>query len=242
MNAHKYSSQRVDEIEFATVPGMVRLLAGDVVQLDGGPHIVVRSTLSGAKCEPLAKRTSTVNPRFSDPVTVSRWGRVQHISGNLPKCLILERRGEAGVAEYLAGRSKKNFCTQSPLAAADQPTTTGGEESDNTMAKKSKKAASAKSAPETKQRKGGLPLIMGHTTASVVRRLGKEGVKCGHAMAILEANGVKASKPGVQTMLFNGRHGTGGDPAPLTAAQVKELVESAAAPARANAAEPKEKA
>lgn len=45
-----------EDLEFHTVPGMVRLLCGDVIQLDGGPCIVVRSNFSGATCQPLQKR------------------------------------------------------------------------------------------------------------------------------------------------------------------------------------------
>lgn len=49
-------------------------------------------------------------------------------------------------------------------------------------------------------------------------------------MRILQANGIKASKPGVQTMLFNGRHGIGGDVADITKEQVAALVASAPEP------------
>ena len=149
-----------------------------------------------------------------------------------PGCTVHQRYDAAQRAAFL----KKFLETRQPPRPAGPTTKPSGEqETEEVMAKKAKTKKTTTTETTKGPRIGGLGELMGCSVASVVRRLGKEGVKGGHAMAILEAQKIKASKPGVATMLFNGRHGIGGEVAPLTAAQVSELVKSAEAPARANA-------
>lgn len=213
--------------------GLVALELGDVVQRDRGPAIVIKVNPSEAVIERLSgSKVAAVEGRKQEYRTHDM---VERLSTSVAKHLIIERRGEKGLQDFLDAKSARQG------KPTTQQTTTDIESEETDMAKraKSKKTAAAKKETTNGAREGSLGLIHGFSVASVVRRLGKEGVKGSHMMAILEAQKIKASKPGVQTMLFNGRKGIGGDPAELTATQVKDLIASAEVPARANAAEPK---
>lgn len=135
------NSLRAD-LTYNTVPGMVRLLEGDVVQLDGGPHIVTRSNQSGATVQPLQKKHVERETLGGKKVEFWAKQRVQHISGCVPKYLILERRGDAGLREFLDSKNLPD--RQTPPAAGQSDT--GGDnqttESSEVMARKTKKPSS----------------------------------------------------------------------------------------------------
>lgn len=68
---------------------------------------------------------------------------------------------------------------------------------------------------------------------AVLRRLGKEGVSTAHVRAIMEAKGVKVSPITISIQVNAGRtegYADRGEPAQLTAAQLKELINAAPEP------------
>lgn len=219
-----------DDLTYNTVPGMVRLLEGDVVQLDGGPHIVTRSNQSGATVQPLQKKHVERETLGGKKVEFWAKQRVQHISGCVPKYLILERRGDAGLREFLDSKNLPN--RQTPPAAGQSET--GGDnqttESSEVMAAKKKAAAAKKN--EEAPKLGALGGWMGYPVTAVLRRLGKEGVTVAHARAIAKANKVDVADATVTIQVGKGRNGQGSEPAALTAAQVKELIGSAPEPVK----------
>lgn len=85
------------------------------------------------------------------------------------------------------------------------------------------------------QNLGTLGGLFGHSITAVLRRLGAEGVATAHVRAIMAAKGVKVSDTTVSIQVNAGRNKDKerGEPAPLTAAQVKELVSAAPDPAKA---------
>ena len=97
------------------------------------------------------------------------------------------------------------------------------------------------SSKEETQSLGTLGGLCGHPVTSVLRRLGKEGVSTAHVRAIMKAKGVKVSDTTVSIQVNAGRNKDAerGKPAELTAAQVKELVNAAPDPAKAEKAESK---
>ena len=69
--------------------------------------------------------------------------------------------------------------------------------------------------------------ILGHSACAVARALGQAGVKLAEADAIMRAHGVGMSKGSLSVQLGFGRNPktweTRGEPAPLTAAEIKDL-------------------
>ena len=92
------------------------------------------------------------------------------------------------------------------------------------------KKDSGKNEPKNLGACGGL---YGHAVTAVLRRLGKEGVSTAHVRAIMEAKGVKVSPTTVSIQVNAGRtkgYADRGEPADLTAAQLKELMNAAPEP------------
>jgi hypothetical protein len=231
------------EADYSAPAGMVTLRPGDVLVVAGAMCIAVTVNDCRAVMEPLERVRREVKPRFGEEgetVNFDAPGKQKGISVHCEPGDVLERRGAKGVEEFLAARKAR----RGKGGEAGLETTNDGQQKENDMGSKLRKlkgetkrkargGLAADGAVETKApRKGGLGEIYGYSVASVMRRLGKEGIKGNQAMLILEAQKIKASKPGVQTMLFNGRHGVGGDPAPLTAEQVKQLIASAPEPVK----------
>lgn len=82
--------------------------------------------------------------------------------------------------------------------------------------------------------------LFGFPMTAVMRRLGKEQLSTGHVRAILEKLGIKAGGSTLSIQVNAGRakeFAGRGEPAELTAAQVKQLVAVAPDPAIAKAAE-----
>lgn len=216
------------EIQYRCPPGMRVLRVADVVQIQGGPAVVVKVSECNAVVLPMWGTKKVVVNKFDGKETVinAQRGPVA-VSNNMEPSQILQHMTDAEYQEFLAARTPAKRSKSKPT------NNQAGEKQEQVMAKNAKQVKVVKESKAP--RIGGLGELCGFSVASVVRRLGKEGVTGSHAMAILKANKIKASKPGVATMLFNGRHGIGGDVAPLTAEQVAELVTSAPIPARANA-------
>lgn len=85
---------------------MTQLVEGDVVQIDRGPALVIRVTESGATVRRLNSEVKAV--QFADSRTGEAVafapksdGRDIHISGQVPKSRLLERRGEEGLTAFL---------------------------------------------------------------------------------------------------------------------------------------------
>ncbi len=232
--------------EFAEpLAGQVRLRPGDVVR---GESIVVKAGLSNAKVIPLAKQRRRIVPHL-DPAKAVEFETAEGVVAIAPCVdaeLVTERRGEQGVKDFLAGKG----------APAKDAESTGLETKGNDgMAKKAKltkeeraaaKAAAKQAKAEAKAAKkaagkngdtaskGKLGELFGCSITSVLRRLGKEGVTTAHAKAIFKARGLDAAPATVQIQICNGRNGKG-TPADITAAQVKELKDSADEPKKEEA-------
>ena len=94
--------------EYVSMPGFRHLRVGDIVQIDGGPQIVLRVSDSGAVVEPLARKHRTGTTRFGKEFTVADAAKVSHITGNLPKSLLLYACDDPARAEFLKGVGKLN--------------------------------------------------------------------------------------------------------------------------------------
>ena len=94
-----------------------------------------------------------------------------------------------------------------------------------------KKPAAKKAAKQTKPKpatkKPRHVKILDYSACTVARALGKAGVKTAEADAIMRAHGVEMSKASLSVQLGFGRNPKTwekrGEPAPLTAAQIKDL-------------------
>jgi hypothetical protein len=79
---------------------------------------------------------------------------------------------------------------------------------------------------------GTLGGLFGQSITAVLRKLGREGVSTAHARAIMAAKGVKVSDTTVSIQVKSGKNKDKerGEPADLTAAQLKELLHAAPEP------------
>lgn len=82
--------------------GRVLLRVGDLVRLQDGPAVVVRTNESGAYCTALQKRHVEVNTRFGDKAAFDAPGRHVIVSAHTEPFALVERRGEAWVDKFLA--------------------------------------------------------------------------------------------------------------------------------------------
>ena len=103
-----------EDLCYEVVPGMVRLLVGDLVQLDGGPHLVVRSNFSGATVEPLQKRHVERETCDGKKVAFDVREKAKHICGHLPKHLLLGRGGPEAVEAFKQKGKMNNMITLEP--------------------------------------------------------------------------------------------------------------------------------
>lgn len=213
-----------DDLIYNTVPGMVRLLEGDVVQLDGGPHIVTRSNQSGATVQPLQKKHVERETLGGRKVEFWAKQRVQHISGCVPKYLILERRGDAGLQEFLDGKNLPN--RQTPPAAGQSET--GGDnqttESSEVMAAKkktTKESRTKKQAEATESAEATVSNLFGFGTISVVRKLKQAGHKTEQICEAFKRLKVNYNESTVRSTSGNYKPETA---AKLTSEQVKEIM------------------
>lgn len=98
-------------------------------------------------------------------------------------------------------------------------------------------AAEAESTPKPAKAKkaaaSNKPTIMGFPVRAVIRRLGKAGCTSGHVAAILEKHGITVPAGAIPNEIKRGKLLLEGALAELTGAQVKELKDSATAPADA---------
>lgn len=96
----------VATVEYRFSPGFRQLQAGDVVQLDGGPHVVTRVNGSGACAEPVSRKKRVGKTRFGKEFSVPQAGKVSHISSQLPVGLVLYKAGDPARDEFLASVAK----------------------------------------------------------------------------------------------------------------------------------------
>ena len=93
-----------------TPAGMVKIAVGDVLKLRGALHICTRSVESCAVMEPLTKTKRTVTDQvFKTEATFETYGTKQRISQTVEPSMIAERRGQAGVDEYLGLKKGNNM-------------------------------------------------------------------------------------------------------------------------------------
>lgn len=224
------------ELIYNTTPGEVRLFEGDVVQLDGGPHIVTKSNHAGATCVPLQGRNVGGETLGGKKFAFVQPGRTQHISGCVPKYLVLERRGDEGLAAFLENNKKSSRPVPQP-EGAEQSGETTTEREEVVMARTKKPAATKKSVADktvaktvktqTVKTTTGERVraeIFGFSVGAVLRRLGKEGVSKEDAAKILVAKGIKSSPITISVNIDSGSGGFNrGEPAALTGEQVKQL-------------------
>lgn len=83
--------------------------------------------------------------------------------------------------------------------------------------------------------------LYGQAVTAVIRRLGKDGISTAHIRAIMAAKKINVSDTTVSIQAAAGRNKDSdrGEPAPLTQAQVKELVGSAPEPSQKSGQLPK---
>ncbi len=94
------------------------------------------------------------------------------------------------------------------------------EEENGTMAKKkAKKKVSKKAAVSG----GSRMTLFGFSITAVLRACGKAGIKAKEAVAAMEAMKIPVALPTVYAQIGAGKGGVRGEPAPLTAAQLKEI-------------------
>lgn len=196
--------------------GLTALKVGDMLDVGGNEGLAVVEYVNDcrARCRPLEKQSVRVTTRFGKQAEFSVDRSTINIAVLQEPGTILKRLGKDGLEQFLATQTAR----RSEFRKVTRALIGNQTESNNSM--KNKTSSTEPKAP----RQGGLGLLLGFSVASVVRALGAAGVKGSQVMRILEANKIKASRPGIQTMVFNGRHGIGGEPAPVTKKQIEELI------------------
>ncbi len=216
------------------------LRLGDVLNINGAPHIVDMVNDCRARCIPITRKAVKIASRFNEAqvatftvlaASVSISPRYEDDADNT-----VEHWGRKGLEEFLAGRKTgAGRNKQTSVTNADQP--------ENIMANKNKVSSTPPAAKKAKTEEapklGKLGGIFDCSTTSVLRRMGKEGITTEHARDIMKAMKVKASDTTVSIQVNNGRNGKGGDVAAITQAQVKELKSAAPDPAIARAEQEK---
>jgi hypothetical protein len=91
--------------ETFVAPGHIALAVGDVVLLDGGEHMVEMVNDCRARCVPMEKKNvKFTDSKTGDTVGFDRRGNTKSICPNLPRNLVLEHRGTAGLKEFQASK------------------------------------------------------------------------------------------------------------------------------------------
>ena len=108
---------------YEVLPGIVRLEGGDIIQLDGGEHIVAKVNECRAQVLPMFKRHIRVEDKVTGKTAeFDKAGAPKDISTTTEKRLVLERTGEAGLAEFV---SKKPKAGRTRLEVGDDLTHAG---------------------------------------------------------------------------------------------------------------------
>lgn len=138
--------------------GRVLLQVGDLLRLQDGPAVVVRTNDSGAYCTALQKRHVEVETRFGDKASFDRAGRHIIVSAHTEPYALVERRGEAWVDKFLA--KKKNGSLPGQPVPTTEPEV--GKEEENMsrqaaarggLAAEAREMAAADAAPKKRGRK-----------------------------------------------------------------------------------------
>jgi hypothetical protein len=229
VNLHAYTNQ-------------LRLRPGDVFRNGGRLWIVDRTSECGARARVLVGDQVEVVDRWGDRHTFTGGtDKYIHVSLYSDPGLIAERRGAAGLAEFLSAKaSRRRVSGKESGASTTTEPADGGQEGTDSMAKKAKEAKKEDAAPYA----GSLGGVFGHAVTAVIRALAKAGASNGHIRAIMAAQKVKVADGTVNIQATAGRNGrsAGKDGKPvtyaeLTQAQTKELLGSAEDPAEVAKAE-----
>lgn len=231
--------------------GLVRLEVGDVLVTGHIVDYVNESRARVVSMTPVKKQFTTV---MEEKIEIEKTGVPFSIATNIFPDSVTERRGDKGLAEFLTSRKARRS-----QVGIEEPETVTEETEENNMPKETKEKKQArggfaaeareeankdprkiaKQAAEENHARGRLGQVMGFSTCSVLKRLGKEGVTTAHAVAIMAAIKSPAKKATISLNVGLGRRGCDGI-AELTGAQVKELKTAAPEPVEVKA-EPKAK-
>jgi len=205
--------------EFGVIPaGLVKLQAGDVVQVFGDVHMVVRTSESNATVAARAARSRTVTDRVSGATTTFALPPARHnISTTLSRELVLARQGAAGLKYFLETRTVQGFEVNNETQVTEQG-------NDSMPAKrKTKKTETTARGAATKGSLGGVEIDgVQYSTTSVINRLGMANVTVPHAKAIMKALKTSPNDTTVQIQISRGKNGKG-TPAQLNKEQVEKL-------------------
>lgn len=228
-------------IDFDAVPGLVKIRVGDVIVLDGQPHVAVMVNESRAQLTNLKNKSDTksITTQVSPETIIERRGLI-FVTDFLGKKTPLEKEvieGETNTTTEEDDMAKKSKKASKPKArgglAAEALAAQSNGEAKPKRGKKKEGASAGGSKGGVKRQK-----VMDQSMCAVLRALGKDGVTKEHAAAIMKAQGVEASEATVNIHVYQGKMGIEGKAvADLTKAQLKELRDSAEAPA-AKEAEP----
>lgn len=225
------------------------LQEGDILELDGRRYMVDYVNDSRVRCVPLDRVEVEVATLGGESASFSKHGHPVNIATTIESSRLLERTGLRGLKEFLAAKASRRKKTveakqlkeesTDDMARKTKDTTSttpkprGGLAADARRAKESAKPDKQKAPkPEKKpadSAKGKLGQVMGHSTCSVIRRLGKEGASKLRIIAILAAVGVTASPATVAIQRGWGKSGKE-KAAELTGDQIKELLGHASEP------------
>ena len=97
--------------EYVSRPGEVQLRPGDVVQLDGGLCIVDLVNDCRARCVPIGKKRVEIKSGDKTVVVDKRDRTYKSICNCLPKHLVIERRGQEGLEQFMNEGKDKNMLT-----------------------------------------------------------------------------------------------------------------------------------
>jgi hypothetical protein len=204
--------------DFGAIPqGMVLLRPGDVVDVLGDVHMVVRASESNATVAARAAKSRTVTDRVSGETATFQLPPARHIiSTTLPRELVLARQGAAGLHHFLKTRTVQGHEVTNETKATEQ--------GDSMPAKrKTKKTETTAPGAATKGSLGGVEIDgVQYSTTSVINRLGMANVTVPHAKAIMKALKTSPNDTTVQIQISRGKNGKG-TPAQLNKEQVEKL-------------------
>ena len=243
--------------DFDTLPGMVRLRRGDILKVHGRRQVVVAVNDCCARVAPEKPEVVEVATRFGGSVKFARASGVTTVAAHVGAEAVLGSAGAEWVENYLASKARRKG------QVSEDRETDNQERKEEVMPRKKRDsqpkdktkargglAADARELREQKQApepagaepksRGKLGEVFGHSVVSVLRTLGKEGATTAHCRAIMAARGVPVKDSTCSIQVSSGRSGKfGGKPvsyAPLTEAQVEELLASAPDPKAAKEA------
>lgn len=207
--------------DFNTLPGHLRLKPGDVVNVHSGLWMTTRANESGARVVSFDRKEKTITKRVTgESKTIKARAAEMTITTQLEKALVIERRGETGLKEFLAAKQ----------ASRRESSEDGGEETNNeesindnmktngatsargglaasVAARKSgsKGKGKAKAKVEGEKSFGRLGGYLGHANTAVLVTMGKAGISTNWARDIFKALKLNASENSLSIFTSAGR-------------------------------------